>query len=227
MKLENKSQPLTAFTFPKRGQFHWITSPLGLLGCPARFQRLMEQVLRGLQNVLIYNHTDTHEWHLEVLEQVLLRRHRKHLKINLDKCLFGNQQVSYLGFTLTRQVLIASSGLMPCKGTYRCQIHLVLCRTVHFFLEPYSELCNYSSPTVQADPSRLRIPLRSLTKGSRESIPGTPDAIKPRTNLGFSPSWPRIPPNHKCIYSHQGSSRRTLCNLGTEEQLRTDPDHFA
>ncbi len=106
MKLEPESQPLTAFTIPSRGQFHWITSPMGLPGCLASFQRLMEQVLRGLQNILIYIddvliHTDTHEKHLEALEQVLMRLHQNHLKINLDKCLFGDKQVSYLGFTLT------------------------------------------------------------------------------------------------------------------------------
>jgi hypothetical protein len=66
----------------------------------------MEQVL--LQNILIYIndvliHTDTHEKHLKALEQVLLRLQQHHLKINLDKCLFGDQQVSYLGFTLTPQ----------------------------------------------------------------------------------------------------------------------------
>jgi hypothetical protein len=66
----------------------------------------MEQVLRGLNHILIYIddvliHTDTHEKHLEALEQVLLRLHQHHIKINLDKCLFGDQQVSYLGFTLT------------------------------------------------------------------------------------------------------------------------------
>jgi hypothetical protein len=49
MKLDPDSQPLTAFTIPSQGQFHWITSPMGLLGYPASFQRLMEQVLRGLQ----------------------------------------------------------------------------------------------------------------------------------------------------------------------------------
>ena len=88
---------------------------MGLLGCPASFQRLMEQVLRGLNHILIYIddmliHTDTHEQHLEALEQVLLRLHQHHLKINLDKCLFGDRQVSYLGFTLTPE------GIKPGKA---------------------------------------------------------------------------------------------------------------
>jgi len=79
---------------------------MGLLGCPASFQRLMEQVLRGLQHILNYIddvliHTNTHEKHFEALEQVLMRVHQHHLKINLNKCLFGDQKVSYLGFTLT------------------------------------------------------------------------------------------------------------------------------
>ncbi len=49
-----------------KGQFHWVTSPMGLLGCPASFQHLMEGVLRNLQNVIVYIddlliHSDTHE----------------------------------------------------------------------------------------------------------------------------------------------------------------------
>ncbi len=107
MQLDETSQKLTAFTIPNKGQFHWITSPMGLLGCPASFQRLMEGVLRDIQNVLVYIadllvHTDTHEKHLEVLDQVLARLHKNHLKINLEKCVFRNKEVSYLGFTLNR-----------------------------------------------------------------------------------------------------------------------------
>jgi hypothetical protein len=33
------------FTIPGKGQFHCNTSPMGLLGCPASFQWLMEGVL--------------------------------------------------------------------------------------------------------------------------------------------------------------------------------------
>jgi hypothetical protein len=76
MQLDEDSQKLTAFTIPGKGQFHWITSLMGLLGCPASFQRLMEGVLRDIPNILVYIddllvHTDTHEKHLQVLDQVL------------------------------------------------------------------------------------------------------------------------------------------------------------
>ncbi len=89
-----KSQHLTTFMIPGKGQFHWIMSPMWLLGCPASFQRLMEGVLRNISNVIIYIndllvHSDTHEKHIKVLEQVLTQLHQNHLKINLEKCILG------------------------------------------------------------------------------------------------------------------------------------------
>jgi hypothetical protein len=96
MQLAEKSQPLTAITILSQGQYHWITSPMGLLGCPASFQRHMEGVLRNISNVIIniddlLIHTQTHEDHLKVLEQVLQQLHSHDLKINLDKCFFCNR----------------------------------------------------------------------------------------------------------------------------------------
>jgi hypothetical protein len=75
----------------------------------------MEGVLRNLQNVIVYIddlliHSDTHERHLQTLEQVLQRLQQNHLKINLEKCIFGNKEVSYLGFTLTPE------GIKPGKN---------------------------------------------------------------------------------------------------------------
>ncbi|MFN9938020.1 MAG: reverse transcriptase domain-containing protein, partial [bacterium] len=74
--MTKKSQPLTAFTILGQGQYQWITSPMGLLGCTANFQCLMEGVLRNISNVIVYIddllvHTQTHDEHLRVLDQVL------------------------------------------------------------------------------------------------------------------------------------------------------------
>jgi Mg2+ and Co2+ transporter CorA len=70
----------------------------------------MEAVLRDIKNVLVYIddllvHTATHDEHLNVLEKAFERLHKNHLKVNLEKCVFGNQEVSYLGFTLTPEVI--------------------------------------------------------------------------------------------------------------------------
>jgi hypothetical protein len=75
----------------------------------------MKGVLRNLQNVIIYIDdllvpSDPHEWHLQILEQVLEWLHQNNLKINWDKCIFGNKEVSYLGFTLTPE------GIKPGKN---------------------------------------------------------------------------------------------------------------
>ena len=106
MRIDEKDSHLTAFTVQGQGQFKWLTSIMGLLGCPASFQRLMEKVLEGIHNILVYvddviNHTATHELHLEVLECVLQKLDQQNLKINLAKCFFCNTEVSYLGFVLT------------------------------------------------------------------------------------------------------------------------------
>jgi Reverse transcriptase (RNA-dependent DNA polymerase) len=116
MQLDKDSQKLTAFTIPGKGQFHWITSLMVLLlGCPASFEQLIEGVLHDIPNVLVYIdnllvHTDTHEKHLQVLDQVLARLQKNHLKINLEKCVFGNKEVSCLGINLMLE------GIKPGKN---------------------------------------------------------------------------------------------------------------
>jgi len=75
----------------------------------------MEGVLWNISDVIVYIddlliRTKTHEDHVKVLEQVLQRLHSHNLKINLEKCFFGNKEVSYLGFTLTPE------GIKPGKN---------------------------------------------------------------------------------------------------------------
>ena len=104
MPLHKDSIPKTGFTLPGLGQYEWLTSPMGLIGCVASFQRLMEKIMDKLANVIVYIddlliHSKSHENHLVTLDEVLQRLTDNNMKINLVKCHFGNStEVSYLGF---------------------------------------------------------------------------------------------------------------------------------
>jgi hypothetical protein len=123
MILHPRARPYTAFTVPGMGQFQCVTSPMGLLGCPASFQRLMETVVHGLTNVIVYIynllvHSATHPEHITALDQVLKRLVQHCIKINLQKCFFGSKDVSYLGFQLTELgILPGTDKLRAVKNT--------------------------------------------------------------------------------------------------------------
>jgi hypothetical protein len=114
MPLHPDDAHTTAFSVPGRGQFEWITSPMGLLGCPASFQRMMEHILQKIKNVIVYIddvliHSKSHDEMLIQLALTFERLQRHGMKVNLEKCYFGNTEVSYLGFVLTPQ------GITPGK----------------------------------------------------------------------------------------------------------------
>ncbi|MBM3917836.1 MAG: DDE-type integrase/transposase/recombinase, partial [Sphingomonadales bacterium] len=106
MVLKPECREYTAFTVYGMGQYEFRTSPMGLLGCPASFQRLMEAAMKGIPGVLVYIddiliHSKTHEQHQETLRRVFQRLARHNLKIRLEKCHFATTEVEYLGFRLT------------------------------------------------------------------------------------------------------------------------------
>ena len=106
MPLHPNDAHLTAFIVPSKGQFEWITSPMGLLGCPASFQRSMEATMEGINKVIVYIdylliHSSSHPEQLVILNSVMEWLASNSLKINLDKCVFG--------FTLT------PNGISPGK----------------------------------------------------------------------------------------------------------------
>jgi hypothetical protein len=104
MMLSPECWKYTAFMIPRVGQFEWNASPMGLLGAPGSFQRLMEIVIHNLSNILAYIdnllvHTKDHGKHLKVLDE-LFTRLRKH-GLKMPKSFFGATEVSYLRFKLT------------------------------------------------------------------------------------------------------------------------------
>jgi len=71
----------------------------------------METVVKNIENVIVYIddllvHSASHEEHIATLSKVLQRLVTHNIKINLQKCVFGSKEVSYLGFRLTEQGII-------------------------------------------------------------------------------------------------------------------------
>jgi hypothetical protein len=74
---------------------------MGLMGCPLSFSRLMNMAMQGLKNVFTYiNNILVHSLemsdHLQQVEATLQQLRQHNLKLNLNKCMFAVQQVSYL-----------------------------------------------------------------------------------------------------------------------------------
>jgi hypothetical protein len=86
--------------------FHWKFLPFGLKNAPAEFQRVMDQVLKGLpfsrcyiDDVIIFSNTP--EEHVKHLQQVFGRLQVWGLRLHHGKCRFFHDQLPYLGHMIT------------------------------------------------------------------------------------------------------------------------------
>lgn len=114
LPLDENSRQYTAFNLYGFGQFEWLVASMGLSSSPSAFQRLMELTLEGIKSAIVYIddvlvHTKTHAQHRIELQKVFDRLRSANLKLNLKKCEFGSDTVTYLGFRLTPQ------GILPGK----------------------------------------------------------------------------------------------------------------
>ena len=102
----------TAFTHGGGGLYRFLTMPFGLCNAPATFQRLMEQVLRGLQweiavlyidDIIVFG--DSVKTHLQRLGAVLTRLKAAGLKLKPSKCDLLRKRVPFLGH------IVSASGI--------------------------------------------------------------------------------------------------------------------
>jgi hypothetical protein len=161
MILHPWARPYTAFTVPGMGQFQWVTSPMGLLGCPASFQRLMETVVHRLTNIMVYIddllvHSATHPENITALDNVSQQLVQHCIKINLQKCFFGSKEVSFLGFRLTEQ------GILPGTDKLKAVKNTPPPANVHEF-QQFLGLCNFFRFHV-LNFAQLTAPVTALTK---------------------------------------------------------------
>ena len=92
----------------KYGHFEYMVLPLGLTNVPATFHIVINENLRGLvdqicivflDDILIYS--NTLEEHKKHVRSVLERLNQHNFFVNLDKCEFHIQKVSFLDFVIS------------------------------------------------------------------------------------------------------------------------------
>lgn len=82
--------------------------PFGISSAPGYFQQIMEQLTSDLNGVAIYLDDilvsgESANEHLKNLQALLQRLQDKGLRCNLEKCVFAQPSVEYLGHTLSHQ----------------------------------------------------------------------------------------------------------------------------
>ena len=107
VEMEDKDAPKTAFS-TEQGHYQFKRMPFGLKNAPATFQRLMDNVLRGLQedtclvyldDIIIYS--TSLEEHIDKLTTVFNRLREANFKVKLEKCNFMRKELKYLGHLIT------------------------------------------------------------------------------------------------------------------------------
>lgn len=158
LPLEEESRKCTAFTIPGMGSYMWNMTPMGLLGSPATFGRMMDFVMRFL-NVITYQddllvHSKTHEEQVEILRKCFSRLRAYGLKLNAKKCAFAQPKIPYLGFTLTPE------GVLPGKDKTEAVRDSEPPRTVRQVRE-FVGICNYFRASIK-DFAKVAAPLNRL-----------------------------------------------------------------
>ena len=111
IKMDPRDAHKTAFSTPY-GHYEFARMPFGLKNAPATFQRLMDNLLHGLQgndlfvyldDIVIYaNSIKEHDRKFKLLAD---RLRQANLKLQIDKCDFLKRKVSYLGHILSKDGL--------------------------------------------------------------------------------------------------------------------------
>ena len=107
IRMHPDSKDKTAFTC-HMGHFQYRRMPFGLTNAPATFQRLMNQLFCGKAWDFVFVYLDdllivskSVQEHLGHLKKVLDRLDEAGLRLKPQKCIFVQQQVKYLGHTIT------------------------------------------------------------------------------------------------------------------------------
>ena len=109
VELDDAAKEKSAFVV-RGGLYQWTVMPFGLCNAPATFERLMENVMAGLQwesllvyldDIIIFGKTIDDE--LDRLRVVFQRLRQGNLKLKPKKCVLFQRKVLYLGHIVTSE----------------------------------------------------------------------------------------------------------------------------
>ena len=111
MELSPEARAKSAFVTPL-DKFEFTRCPFGLSQAPAYFQRLMNQVIKGLPFAFVYLddvliHSPDIETHLKHIRILFQRLRKADLKLKDSKCNYFKTHVQYLGH------LVSGKGIKP------------------------------------------------------------------------------------------------------------------
>jgi len=160
VKEEHKQK--TAFITPE-GLYEFNVMPFGLCNAPATFERLMDNVLRGLKwktclcyldDVIIYS--PDFKTHLIRLEAVLKCFDKAGLKLNNEKCKFGFEKLPLFGYIVDKNGIKPDPEKTLAIKNYPKPLNI---KQVRSFLG----LCSYYRKFIKGF-SNIAHPLNDLTK---------------------------------------------------------------
>ena len=108
VEMDHDDRPKTAFS-TRQGLFEFNTMPFGSCNAPATFERLMEQVMAGLQWEILLVYMDdliayagSFKSMMERLECIFQCIREANLKLNAEKCTLFQNGVSFLGYYVNK-----------------------------------------------------------------------------------------------------------------------------
>lgn len=105
VEMEPKDIHKTGFNV-ERGHYEFLRMPMGLKNSPSTFQRVMDNVLQGVPNTIVYLDdilvfSTSLQEHIVNLKQIFQRLRETNFKIQMDKSEFLKRETPYLGHVIT------------------------------------------------------------------------------------------------------------------------------
>ena len=168
VEMDPKDKSKTAFSMGS-GLYEFNVMPFGLCNAPATFQRLMEQVLRGLHweicliyidDIIIY--ANNFEEHIKRLGEVFGRLRNAGLKLKPSKCELCKAEVKYLGHVVTEQGIRTDPDKIKAVSDWATPTNLKQ-------LRGFLGLCSYYRKFINHF-AEIASPLHALTKKNESFI---------------------------------------------------------